>query len=131
EREQMARTLGDDPVPALQQQAVLVPPADHRDVEVSGERLLAVHSQQAVRGQRDALALEFERAHRLDLDGVTRQSASLLADQDLAGMRRLLQPRGDVDGIACREPFLRARDDLTGGYANATFDAELRERVAH
>src|SRR5207244_6381417 len=83
------------------------------------------------RGHRLALALELERPHRLDLDRVTRQPTRLLADQDLAWLRRLLQPCGDVDGVTRGEPFLRAGDHLAGADADSTLDAELREGIAH
>ena len=68
----------------------------------------------------------------LDLDGVAGQPhACLLADQDLARLRRLLEPRGDVDRVTGREPLLGAGHDLAGRHADASLDAELGERVAH
>ena len=42
------------------------------------------------------------------------------------GSRRLLEPRGDVDRVAGREPLLGAGDDLAGVHADPALDAELR-----
>ena len=50
------------------------------------------------------------------------------AEQDLAGLCRLLEPGGDVDRIAGREPLLGAGDDLTG--VDAEPDAQRRPVVA-
>jgi hypothetical protein len=44
---------------------------------------------------------------------------------------RLLQARGDVDGIARRQPLLGARDDLARADTDSPLDPELREPVAH
>ena len=54
-----------------------------------------------------------------------------LADQHLARLGRLLQPRRDVDGVTRRQPLLGARHDLAGVDADPAVDAELRERVPH
>ena len=63
---------------------------------------------------RRRLALQLERLHRLDDDRVADERPRLGADQDLARLRRLLEPRGHVDRVAGREPLLRARHDLAG-----------------
>jgi len=57
--------------------------------------------------------LERKRLDEVDLDRPPRETARLLADQDLARLRSLLEPRGNVDRISCRKPLLRAGDDLS------------------
>jgi len=51
-------------------------------------------------GHRVALALQGERRHRFDGDRVADELPGPLADEDLAGVRRLLQPGGHVHGVA-------------------------------
>src|SRR6476659_9648592 len=73
--------------------------------------------QELVGGNAFRLALELQRLHRLDLDGVAHQLVRRLPDQDLTGGRRLFQPGGNVDGVAGHEPLAGgdvARDDLAG-----------------
>ena len=48
-----------------------------------------------------------------------------------SGVGRLLQPGGDVDRVAGREPLLGAGHDLAGVHADPSLDAELRECLAH
>ena len=50
-----------------------------------------------------ALALERERPDGLGCDGVSHETISALSNQDFPWPCRLLQPRGDVHGIARRE----------------------------
>ena len=71
------------------------------------------------------LALRLERGRRLDLDGVAHQPVGRLAEQDLARLGRLLEPRGDVDRVAGRQPLLGAGDHLAGVDA----DPELEPRA--
>jgi hypothetical protein len=54
----------------------------------------------AERRHRLRLALQRQRLDRLDLDRVAHQRVGGLADVDLVGRRRRLQPRGDVDRVA-------------------------------
>jgi hypothetical protein len=44
---------------------------------------------------------------------------------------RLLQPGGDVDGIACRQPLLCAGDHLAGVEPDARLEAELGKHISH
>ena len=71
------------------------------------------------------------RLERLHLGGVARQPVGLRADQDLARLRRLLQARSNVDGVARGQPLLRSGHDLAGGHADAALDSELREGLPH
>jgi len=57
-------------------------------------------------------------SQRLDLDRADELDGRR-SDQDLARLRRLLQPRRDVDGIARREPLLRACHHLARIHAGA------------
>ena len=55
-------------------------PADHRACEAARHTFLAADRDQAVGGDRLALALELERVDALDLNGIARQLQGLLAD---------------------------------------------------
>ncbi len=78
-----------------------------------------------------ALAFQIERLDRSGVDGPAQERVRRLADQDLVRLGGLLQPGGDVDGVAGCEPFRRADDDLARVHADAAADAERRKRVAH
>ena len=67
----------------------------------AGDR--APHVEQANRRRRRSALPLSEAARRLDRDGVAHEPVSALADQDLARLRRLLEPRGDVDRVTGRE----------------------------
>src|SRR5204862_6052 len=65
------------------------------------------------------------------LDGVAHELERGAAEQDLAGLRGLLETGGDVDGVAGREALLGPGHDLAGRDADPALDAHLRERLAH
>ena len=74
----------------------------------------------------------------LDLDTPDREPVRAGPEQDLARLGRLLEPRGDVDGLAGREGRLGVvDDDLAGLDADPRLEAELvdgvedRDRCAH
>src|SRR6266508_5380995 len=67
----------------------------------------------------------------LHLDRVANQAKRLRPDEDLAGLRGLLQAGGDVDGVAGGEALLGAGDDLSGVDADAGLNPQLGEGVAH
>ena len=91
------------------------------------------------------LALQLERGHSLHLDSVAHQPPRGLADVDLVRRRRLLEARGDVDGVAGGELLVGGgvvvRHDLAGvdagavGELHAVRRAELlvdgAQRLAH
>ena len=83
------------------------------------------------RGHRLTLALQRQRLDGLHLDRVSSQAQRRLAEQGLPGLRGLLQPRGDVDGVTRREPLLGARDHLAAADADPPLDAELGQRQLH
>jgi hypothetical protein len=87
--------------------------------------------QEPVRANRLRLPLELERRDRLYLDRLADQCERGLSEQHLARPRRLLEPRGDVDGIPRRQAFLGPGDDHAGVEPDACLEPELRERVAH
>ena len=89
------------------------------------------HSQQPVGGNGAGLSLQLERRDGLDLDGVTDEVERRLAEQHLARLRRLLEPRGDVHRVARRQPLLGAGHDGARVQPDARLDAELGKRVAH
>ena len=82
-------------------------------------------------GDRLCLSLECERLDLLHLDRVAHERERRRAEQDLAGLRRLLEPGGDVDGVARRQPLLGACDHLAGVDADPSLDVELGKRIAH
>ena len=77
------------------------------------------------------LALHAERVDRLSLDTTVHQAEGLLADQDVARRRGLLEARRHVDRVAGGQPLGRAGDNLPGVDADARLERELGERVAH
>ena len=103
--------------------------ADHRRHEAAGG--LRVRRDQPERRNRLALPLQRQRLYALGRDSVAREREGLGADQDLARSRGLLQPGGDIDRIAGREPLGGAGDDLAGGDADPAVDPELGEGVSH
>ena len=88
-----------------------------------------------VGGDALALALELQRLDRLDLDRVAHQPVGHLAEVDLVRRRRLLEPRGDVDGVAGGQLLVGrgvvVGDDLAGVDAGAVgeLDAVARQQV--
>jgi hypothetical protein len=66
-------------------------------------------------------ALRVERREHLGDDGVADEAVRRLADYGLTRLGRLLQTRGDVDGVAGRERLVLRRvagDDLAGDHAD-------------
>jgi hypothetical protein len=73
------------------------------------------------------LAFDLERGYLLDTNGVPHEALRLAADQNLARARRLLEPLGDVNGVAGHEPLTGcgvARDDLAGVDAEADLEPD-------
>ena len=61
------------------------------------------------RRHRLRLPLQRQRLDRLDHDRLAHERQRRLADQHLARLGRLLEPRRDVDGVPGRQPLLRPR----------------------
>ena len=67
-----------------------------------------------MRGERLGLALQLEGRQRLDRYQLAEQLDGFRPDEDLVGLRGLLQTSSDVDRVTRCQPFLRSRDDLAG-----------------
>ena len=104
DRDQLAALLGLHALPCLPEDRELALTADEQ-LPVPALRRV-VHAQQPVGGNRLGLALQLEGLDRLDVGCVANERERRLADQHVARLRRLLQPSGDVDRIARREPLL-------------------------
>ncbi len=118
----------------------LPPAADEGSVQPAMVRSRALQdAQESVGTERYSLPLQSQRLDGLDFDGVACEPMRPLADQDVARVGRLLEPGGDVDGVARCEPLAGrglAGDDLTGVHpdphleANAELLLELRVRAS-
>ena len=86
---------------------------------------------EAERRHRFRLALQLERLDRLDLDRSAYELEGRLADQDLARIGGVLEPRGDVDRVPGRQSLLGARDHLPRVHADPSLHPELRKRLTH
>ena len=122
EREQVRRPFGHRALERPLQQVELPFPPDHRRVQATGvPRGRAAQLHEPERRDRFGLALEIERGDGVDVDGIPDEAVGRLAEQDLAGLRGLLEPRGDVHGVA-RDQALAGRgvpgDDLPGVHAD-------------
>jgi len=127
----LAGALGDHALPHAREQALLAVTTDHRSVQAAGVALLAAHRDQAVSDNGLALALELERLDLLDLHRIASQPQRRLADQDLARLRRLLEPRRHVDRVASSQPLLGSGDDLARGNPDPPLHGQLGKGVAH
>jgi hypothetical protein len=105
-----------------------LPPDHRRDVPTSR---VSGHGEEPRGRDRLCLTLQLDWFDCLRFHSVEDETQGLAANQDLAWLGRLLQPGRDVDGVAGREPLLRARDDLAGVHADPRLDAELGQRVSH
>ena len=113
DREEVARAVAGDAGERPLEQLALPLAADHsRAVTTAGG--LVPHRDQPVGGEELGLALRLDRRRRFGLDAVTNQPVGLLAEQHLARLGRLLEPRGDVDRVAGRQPLLGAGDHFAG-----------------
>jgi hypothetical protein len=90
-----------------------------------------IHFEEPMRRQRLGLSLQLERVDRLCADGVSNQAERLAPDQCLAGCRRLLQTRRNIDRVASDKGFPFARNDLACVDADADLELEERGRPLH
>ena len=79
-------------------------------------RPMELWAQEAVDGHRLGLAFEGYRCKRLELERFCGQPKGRWTDQDLAGLRRTLQPRGDVHGVSHDGVVLTARGTDASGH---------------
>jgi hypothetical protein len=83
--------------------------------------------EEPVRADHLGLALERERVDGLRDDRIPREVERLLADEDLAGGRGLLEPGGGVHGVAGDEVLTRrgvAGDDGAGVHADPRLERQ-------
>ena len=127
DREQAARPVGDGALERLVEQAR----ARARVRRSATSRRRAIPSALGMHGRAAATRAPappcpWRRggSSRLDDDGVAHQPVRALAEQDLAGAARLLEPRGRVHGVAGRDRLLArvAGDDLAGVHADPARD---------
>jgi hypothetical protein len=127
--EQVARALLAHGRERVGEQPLLAFASDHRCFVASSE--LAGHREEPARKDRIGLALELEPRDGLRLDRVADELQRRLADQDFAGLRRLLEAGGNVDGVAGGQALLGPGHDLSRVHADPGLDAELGQSVAH
>src|SRR5262249_25686685 len=101
QREQVRGPLGDRPIERGGEHLELLVASDHRRVEmplVPGR--VHPNGDQTEGGHTVGLPLEIERTEGLAVARSLQEPVGRVAEQDLAGRGRLLEPRGDVDRIA-------------------------------
>jgi hypothetical protein len=106
--------------------------ADERRVEppcVGGRA--GDHVEQAPGGDGLRLPFQHERLDRFRVDRVDDEDVRLRPEKDLARVGRLLQPGGDVDGVAGDQPLRRPGDDLPGIDADPALELELAQGRLH
>ena len=135
-RHQLAALLGAHALPCLPQDPELeVTAHEQRPVPTLGR---VAHPQQPICGNRVGLALQLERFDRLDLRRVADEREGRASHQNLARLRRLLQPSGDVDRVTGRKasappspspPPRSSRRSAPAGPARAAHPASPRQRA--
>jgi hypothetical protein len=106
--EERARPLRDGALVRLAEQIEFAAATDERRVELAlVPRRSRPHDNEAPGRDRLGLALQGERRDRFGFDGVPHEPARLLTEQNLAGTRRLLQSRGDVNSVAGGQALTR------------------------
>src|SRR5712691_786079 len=106
--------------------------ADHRQVELASDRRsLRVEGEEPMDLDGLGLSLELERPGGLGCDRVADEVKRGGSDQSLAGRSRLLEPRSEVDGVACHEGLAFAGDDLTRVDADANLELERSDHLLH
>src|SRR5207237_4534975 len=94
DREQVAGALGANPLPRVVERATLALAADDRSVETPLR--FARDREQRERGNRLGLPLQLEAPLRCELDRVAYEADGLRAQEHLARLRSLLEPRRHV-----------------------------------
>jgi hypothetical protein len=134
-RHEHSRPLGDGTLEGGEQVSEFLVTADEGGVEAAGESGRALNDvQEPISGNGVRLAFQRKRLGGVDGQGVTNESIRLLAEEDLARFRGLLEAGGDVDGIAARIEVACGRvadDDLArvdacaDGQGDATLPRQL------
>src|SRR5439155_25037746 len=95
---------------------------DHRGLVAAGGGLAADRAK-AVGLERVGLALCLDRLRGLAVDRLADETAGLLAQEDLAGLGRLLEASSHIDGVPGCQALLGAGHDLAGVDADAQLEA--------
>ena len=106
--------------------------ADEGRVDTSGEGgHVRKHLRKPQGGNGFGLSLEGEGLERLDPHCVADEDVRLLAEQDLARRRHLLEAGGDVDRVTGDERLAVTGDDIAGIHTDANLQVERLDRIAH
>ena len=133
DREQVARALASGRAPTPRR-APAARARGRRSATSERREHLAVPPASSRIGRRPARSSPSARAARSSPSSTASRTRlhGLGADQHLARLGRLLEPRRDVDGVARREPLRRCRSTTSPVLTPMRpLDAELGERVAH
>jgi hypothetical protein len=113
DRHELRSAVPDDAVEHVAQQLELLVAADVRRSDVERPSDGTVGADDAPDDDLAVEPLERALADRLDRHPARREAVRRRPDQDLAGLRALLEPRRDVEGLTGRERRVaRLRDDL-------------------
>ena len=129
DRHELAAQAGERAIPGIGQLLQLALAAD----EAGGVRALGSFARRDERmaGDRLGLALQLEQPLLSNLHRGRDERERFRADQYLAGLRRLLQARSDIDRVTGGKPLLGAGQHLAGVDSDPALDAELRQRFPH
>ena len=123
----MGAAVAEGAVVGVLQQLELVVPAHERGL-LHLANLIGLAAQRAPRPDLAVEPLQLDRPDVLDLDTAERQPVRARAQQHLPRVGGLLEPRGDVDGLAGREGRVAVvRDDL----ARLDPDPRLELQLVH
>ena len=110
DRKQVTGARAEDVVEGIVEQLELTCSSNHGYAGRTGGALGVCADREESRcSERLGLALQIQRHERLGHDEVTEKLKGRRSEQDLVGLRGLLQAGGDVDRVACREPFFGLR----------------------
>ena len=123
------RSLVSCALPALEERPQLRLPADE-NAGVPPFDFFA-HGGESVGGHALRFPLQLERLDCVDLGRVADECERLGAEQDLAWLRGLLEPGGDVDRIAGRQALLGAGHHLARVQPDPRLQAELGQGITH
>ena len=113
--EQLARAVADGTAVHLSQLLEFALAPDEGGVEAPLEcRCIGSDTEQPIGEHRLGLSLGIQRRDRLEFEGALGELPGRVAEEDVAGLGSLLEPRRDVDCVSgCERPAF-VRDHLTG-----------------
>ena len=132
DREEVRTAVAKAAVEGVLEELELGVATDERSARPDRTRRAVEHVDDAPGSKRAVDALQLERACVLDDEAARGETVCGRADEDLARPRRLLEPRGEVHGLARRERRLGVvDDDLARLDADARLELELVDGLAH